>query len=103
MKPIKVNYRTLDGKPTSTTVAGSIAEFYAKAAGFELVEYVQDKDGYQQRLTKAIQQLVNEQAHKTNACELELNKNFIERLLLSKAKQLYIAQAFEHGEQLDLI
>lgn len=44
MKAIKVNFRMLDGRPTSTTIGGTIAEFYAQAFGVKSIDFV-DNNG----------------------------------------------------------
>lgn len=106
MRAIKVNYRTADNQPTSTTISGAIAEFYAQSLGVNMTDFVKnnslDKKNYEKKIRDLVQAVVNEQREKAYQCDLELNKNFIEKMILQKAKHLYIEKALS-DKQLDLI
>lgn len=100
MTAIKINYRTLDGKPTSTTIANSVCKFYAESTGVK-IGIMSDAD-YVAKIRKLAQDFVNSLAEQTKQCELELNKDFIENMLLTKAKNNFIKQRLT-DKQLDLL
>lgn len=66
MKPIKVNYEKINGKRTSTTINGEIADYYFRV----LVEYHQqeirnfcdDLEKYRFAMETKCQQFINERA-----------------------------------------
>lgn len=107
MKAIKVNFRMLDGRPTSTTIGGTIAEFYAQALGVKSIDFVDNngvinKKEYEKKLRQLVQDAVNKERENTEQCDIELNKDFIERMIFMRAKNLYIKKSIA-DKQLDLI
>lgn len=82
MKPIKVNFKKLDGTKTSTTLSYSVCKMYGSVFfGVELHHY-DSGDDYYNHLAKLVQAFVNEKSKLTDEVELELHKDFIEDMML---------------------
>lgn len=81
MKPIKVNYKS-NGKPSSTTINPSIAEFYAYS--------VQEPKTGEPMPIDEVRKIVQDFVNNSDRCKYEhINKYLIETALLNKAKINY--------------
>lgn len=82
MKPIKVNFKKIDGTRTSTTVSPSACKMYAQViGGIELADF-DNIDDYYRQVGRIAQDFVNSKNQQVNACGLELHKDFIEDTML---------------------
>lgn len=82
MKPIKVNFKKIDGTKTSTTLCTSVCKCYAQVIGNIKLSDFDNSDDYSVRVAKFVQAFVNVVNDKVNDCDLELHKDFIEDMML---------------------
>lgn len=95
MKPIKVNYKS-NGKPSSTTISLSIAEFYAYS--------VKETDNTGEPMPiDEVRKIVQDFVNNSDRCKYEhINKYLIETALLNKAKinyQMTILKDMKKGKK----
>lgn len=82
MKPIKVNFKKIDGTKTSTTLSSSACKMFAQVMHDVKLSDFDNSEQYRNKVARLVQDFVNSKNQQVNDCDLEFHKEFIEDTML---------------------